>query len=157
MHCLPIVGSTLEVVLVIGQMIAHHGRVALRSVCTATGNLVAEHDAGTRELPRTWMLENIRPPFVLATGLMQQDIAQANEEIRRNTTPAYRSPEQVDLYQGHVVSEKVDIWALGVMLFKLAFFHTPFEDVRGKVEDSGILKGLSDRKVGVCNMEKACW
>ncbi|CAN0041743.1 unnamed protein product, partial [Sphacelaria rigidula] len=71
-----------------------------------------------------------------------QDIAAADEEIRRNTTPAYRSPEQVDLFQGHRVTEKVDIWALGVMLFKLAFFHTPFEDVRGNVEAAGILNGL---------------
>lgn len=78
----------------------------------------------------------------------EQDIQQANEDIRRNTTPAYRSPEQVDLFQGHVVSEKVDIWALGVVLFKLAFFQTPFEDTKGNVDAGAILKGLGDRKVG---------
>lgn len=72
----------------------------------------------------------------------------ANEDIRMNTTLAYRSPEQVDLFQGHVVSEKVDIWALGVILFKLAFFQTPFEDNRGNVDTGAILKGLGDRKVG---------
>lgn len=78
-----------------------------------------------------------------------QEIASATDEIRRNTTPAYRSPEQVALFQGHVVNEKVDIWALGVMLFKLAFFHTPFEDVRGNVEATRILNGLGDRKVTI--------
>lgn len=82
-------------------------------------------------------------------GWQRQDIALAYDEIRRNTTPAYRSPEQVALHLGHVVSEKVDIWALGVMLYKLAFFHTPFEDMRGRVDDSSILKGLGDRKVRV--------
>ncbi|CAN0236291.1 unnamed protein product, partial [Ectocarpus fasciculatus] len=63
--------------------------------------------------------------------LREQEIQIANDDIRRNTTAAYRSPEQVDLFQGHVVNEKVDIWALGVILFKLAFFQTPFEDNKG--------------------------
>lgn len=72
----------------------------------------------------------------------------ANEDIRRNTTPAYRSPEQVDLFQGHVISEKVDIWALGVILFKLACFQTPFEDSKGNVDAKAILNGLGDRRVG---------
>ncbi|CAN0311256.1 unnamed protein product, partial [Ectocarpus sp. 4 AP-2014] len=65
--------------------------------------------------------------------LSPKEIQIANEDIRRNTTAAYRSPEQVDLFQGHVVSEKVDIWALGVILFKLAFFQTPFEDNKGNI------------------------
>lgn len=56
----------------------------------------------------------------------------------------------MDLFQGHVISEKVDIWALGVILFKLAFFHTPFEDNKGNVDAGAILKGLGDRKVGGC-------
>lgn len=46
------------------------------------------------------------------------------------------------------MSEKVDIWALGVILFELAFFQTPFEDNKGTVEGGAILKGLGDRKVG---------
>lgn len=54
----------------------------------------------------------------------------------------------MDLFQGHVISEKVDIWALGVILFKLAFFQTPFEDNKGNVDANNILKGLGDRKVG---------
>lgn len=47
------------------------------------------------------------------------------------------------------MSEKVDIWALGVILFKLAFFQTPFEDNRGNVDANEILKGLGERKVSV--------
>lgn len=54
----------------------------------------------------------------------------------------------MDLFQGHIISEKVDIWALGVILFKLAFFQTPFEDNKGNVDAGAILKGLGDRKVG---------
>lgn len=35
----------------------------------------------------------------------------------------------VDLYSNKNISEKVDIWALGVLLYKLAYFTTPFEMV----------------------------
>jgi serine/threonine protein kinase len=38
---------------------------------------------------------------------------------------------QVDLHSGHVVSQQVDIWALGVLLYKLAFGRTPFEGNTG--------------------------
>lgn len=61
----------------------------------------------------------------------------------------------MDLFQGHVVSEKVDIWALGVILYKLAFFQTPFEDNKGNVDGGAILKGLGDKKVG--GWVGGCW
>eukprot|EP00636_Phaeomonas_parva_P016677 CAMPEP_0118869440 /NCGR_PEP_ID=MMETSP1163-20130328/12771_1 /TAXON_ID=124430 /ORGANISM="Phaeomonas parva, Strain CCMP2877" /LENGTH=1284 /DNA_ID=CAMNT_0006804333 /DNA_START=51 /DNA_END=3901 /DNA_ORIENTATION=- len=64
------------------------------------------------------------------------------EEISRNTTLAYRAPEQVDLYRQQPVSEKVDIWALGCMIYKLCYFRTPFEDNQGNVEKIGILNGI---------------
>lgn len=53
-----------------------------------------------------------------------------------------------------MISEKVDIWALGVILFKLAFFQTPFEDNKGNVDAGAILKGLGDRKVGDASREE---
>lgn len=52
---------------------------------------------------------------------------------------AYRSPEMVDLYQRKKLSEKVDIWALGCLLYKLSFFTTPFEDANGVVSSMAIL------------------
>uniref|UniRef100_A0A915HKF9 non-specific serine/threonine protein kinase n=1 Tax=Romanomermis culicivorax TaxID=13658 RepID=A0A915HKF9_ROMCU len=48
------------------------------------------------------------------------------DEIARFTTLSYRAPELVDLYSGFPITTKVDIWALGVMLFKLCFFTLPF-------------------------------
>jgi len=47
----------------------------------------------------------------------------------------------VDLYLGHEVGPKVDVWALGILLFALACFKTPFEDPGGNVEKMGILSG----------------
>eukprot|EP01062_Namystynia_karyoxenos_P067450 TRINITY_DN61401_c0_g1_i1.p1 TRINITY_DN61401_c0_g1~~TRINITY_DN61401_c0_g1_i1.p1 ORF type:complete len:368 (+),score=109.31 TRINITY_DN61401_c0_g1_i1:67-1104(+) len=56
------------------------------------------------------------------------DIATAEEEISRNTTLQYRAPEQIDLWQKRRIDERVDCWALGVMLFYLAFMELPFAE-----------------------------
>ncbi|GAM17149.1 hypothetical protein SAMD00019534_003240 [Acytostelium subglobosum LB1] len=51
----------------------------------------------------------------------------AEDDINTFTTLFYRAPEMVDLYQRQLINEKVDIWALGCLLFKMAFFVDPFE------------------------------
>ena len=51
----------------------------------------------------------------------------ATDDIETYTRPPYRSPEQTDLYSGYPVNEKVDIWALGIMLFYLCFNQQPFD------------------------------
>ncbi|XP_067125876.1 AP2-associated protein kinase 1-like isoform X2 [Centruroides vittatus] len=64
-----------------------------------------------------------------ATNIMDpqaQGIPAIEEEIRRYTTISYRSPEMVDLYSGHPITTKADIWALGCLLYKLCFFTLPF-------------------------------
>lgn len=55
------------------------------------------------------------------------DIAILSHDIYVHTTPQYRSPEMIDLYKCLPIDEKSDIWALGVFLYKLLFFITPFE------------------------------
>ncbi|KAK3119101.1 hypothetical protein QOZ80_9BG0713840 [Eleusine coracana subsp. coracana] len=47
--------------------------------------------------------------------------------IRKHTTPAYRAPEMWDLYRREVICEKVDIWALGCLLYRICYFKCAFD------------------------------
>ncbi|KAM5272079.1 cyclin-G-associated kinase isoform 2-T2 [Ctenodactylus gundi] len=57
-----------------------------------------------------------------------QKRAVVEDEITRNTTPMYRTPEIIDLYSNFPIGEKQDIWALGCILYLLCFRQHPFED-----------------------------
>ncbi|EDV25541.1 uncharacterized protein TRIADDRAFT_24131 [Trichoplax adhaerens] len=65
-----------------------------------------------------------------AVGVIQTadhaNIPQLEEDIKRNTTLAYRAPEMIDLYSEKPISTKADIWALGCLLYKLCFYSLPF-------------------------------
>lgn len=47
--------------------------------------------------------------------------------IRKHTTPAYRAPEMWDLYRREVISEKVDIWALGCLMYRICYLKSAFD------------------------------
>ncbi|KAG6108152.1 hypothetical protein E4U31_007883 [Claviceps sp. LM219 group G6] len=51
-----------------------------------------------------------------------------DEDVQKHTTLQYRAPEMVDVYRKQPLNEKSDIWALGVFLYKLCYYTTPFED-----------------------------
>ncbi|EPS27772.1 hypothetical protein PDE_02716 [Penicillium oxalicum 114-2] len=51
------------------------------------------------------------------------------DDVQRHTTIQYRSPEMIDVYRKQPIDEKSDIWALGVFLYKLCYYTTPFEEV----------------------------
>ncbi|CAI2037515.1 hypothetical protein SEUBUCD650_0I00830 [Saccharomyces eubayanus] len=63
----------------------------------------------------------IRPPK------NPQEFNYVQHDILTNTTAQYRSPEMIDLYRGLPIDEKSDIWALGVFLYKICYYTTPFE------------------------------
>jgi AP2-associated kinase len=51
-----------------------------------------------------------------------------DEDVQKHTTMQYRAPEMIDVYRKQPLNEKADIWALGVLLYKLCYYTTPFED-----------------------------
>ncbi len=69
------------------------------------------------------------------------DITRMADVVDRTTTPHYRPPELADLHLRMHVGPKVDVWALGVALYKLMFHVTPFEDAAGNSQRMGILSG----------------
>ncbi|CCH43642.1 putative serine/threonine-protein kinase KCC4 [Wickerhamomyces ciferrii] len=56
------------------------------------------------------------------------EFAILQNDVLRNTTAQYRAPEMIDLYRGLPIDEKSDIWALGIFLYKLCYYTTPFEE-----------------------------
>ncbi|KAK0520705.1 Ark- serine/threonine protein kinase [Tilletia horrida] len=62
------------------------------------------------------------------------DAARALEaDLNRHTTLQYRAPEMVDVYRRPpiAIGEPADVWALGVLLYKLCYYTTPFEENGG--------------------------
>ncbi|KAF7731215.1 hypothetical protein EC973_000630 [Apophysomyces ossiformis] len=57
-----------------------------------------------------------------------QEVQKVEDDIQRHTTLQYRAPEMIDVYQKKPINEKADIWALGVLLYKLCYYTTPFEE-----------------------------
>lgn len=60
-----------------------------------------------------------------------EELKRLEMELNKTTTLPYRPPEMVDVYQRKVIDEKADIWALGVLLYKLCYYTTPFEENGG--------------------------
>jgi len=81
-----------------------------------------------------------------------------SELIDRFTTPSYRSPEMIDLYQRKELSTKVDIWALGCVFFLLAYFEHPFPegakmsilDAKYKIPDKGRYSKKVSKLIKLC-------
>jgi serine/threonine protein kinase len=62
------------------------------------------------------------------------------DEIEAHTTLDIRAPEQVDIHSNSAICEKVDIWALGVVLFIMCTGRNPFAvPSTGVVEKLGIV------------------
>ncbi|PSS11978.1 Serine/threonine-protein kinase [Actinidia chinensis var. chinensis] len=56
-----------------------------------------------------------------------EDMGIEEDNIRKHTTPAYRAPEMWDLFLRELINEKVDIWALGCLLFRICYFKSAFD------------------------------
>jgi serine/threonine protein kinase len=80
----------------------------------------------------------------------RSEVGLVQDEIDRLTTPQYRAPEQCSVQSGAVLGTKarhprpapslprcrahgtqIDVWALGVMLYQMAFKRTPWDSTLG--------------------------
>ncbi|CAD6992789.1 unnamed protein product [Ceratitis capitata] len=59
-------------------------------------------------------------------GAKQRNLLE--DQLSSVTTPMYRAPEMLDTWSNYEIGVKVDIWALGCILYALCFQKHPFED-----------------------------
>ncbi|XP_037946068.1 cyclin-G-associated kinase [Teleopsis dalmanni] len=62
----------------------------------------------------------------LEWGATQRGVLE--EQLNSVTTPMYRAPEMLDTWSNYEIGTKLDIWALGCILYVLCFQKHPFED-----------------------------
>uniref|UniRef100_A0A0K8VGN7 Cyclin-G-associated kinase n=1 Tax=Bactrocera latifrons TaxID=174628 RepID=A0A0K8VGN7_BACLA len=59
-------------------------------------------------------------------GAKQRNLLE--DQLSSVTTPMYRAPEMLDTWSNYEIGIKVDVWALGCILYALCFQKHPFED-----------------------------
>ncbi|CAM9309952.1 unnamed protein product, partial [Hapterophycus canaliculatus] len=112
----------------------------LSVVCDVVSAVKYLHDKGIthRDIKLENILRSSSGPYKLCDfgSCVQGEVPlqtaeqRANEEevVEKTTTQMYRAPEMVDLYLERQLTEKVDVWALGCVLYAMCYLKNPFQD-----------------------------
>ncbi|KAN0045108.1 hypothetical protein ACTA71_006636 [Dictyostelium dimigraforme] len=73
----------------------------------------------------------------------RKDALSLQDEVEQNTTPFYRAPELFDIPSDCQIDERIDVWALGCLLYTMAYNNSPFEVCDNEPNGSVALKVLS--------------
>ena len=71
--------------------------------------------------------------------MTKENFGRIQSEITNFTQLEYRAPEQLDLHSGYPINEKVDSWAIGVVLYQMMYFKMPFESSERENQVEGIV------------------
>ncbi|CAI4052018.1 hypothetical protein SUVZ_14G3010 [Saccharomyces uvarum] len=118
-----------------------HESEILQIMCQVTQGVAAMHALQPPLIHRDIKIENVLISakneyklcdFGSVCGVIRpprnpQELSYVEQDVLKNTTAQYRSPEMVDIFRGLPIDEKSDIWALGILLYKLCYYTTPFE------------------------------
>eukprot|EP01063_Lacrimia_lanifica_P020519 TRINITY_DN27813_c0_g1_i1.p1 TRINITY_DN27813_c0_g1~~TRINITY_DN27813_c0_g1_i1.p1 ORF type:complete len:1007 (+),score=348.85 TRINITY_DN27813_c0_g1_i1:69-3089(+) len=79
--------------------------------------------------PAVWKLAGLESATAVAWRCVTPThVAIGYDEVERFTTPACRPPELIDLWRGTRCDQQVDLWGLGVALYRLLYGAAPFDD-----------------------------
>lgn len=93
--------------------------------------ITAPADSSKRPTYKLCDFGSAKPILSRRAPRSMDELKRLEADLNRSTTLPYRPPEMVDVYQRRVIDEKADIWALGVLLYKLCYYTTPFEENGG--------------------------
>ncbi|KDO28533.1 NAK protein kinase [Saprolegnia parasitica CBS 223.65] len=74
------------------------------------------------------------------------DALKAQETASIHSSMAYRAPELYDVATGAVLTSRTDVWAMGCLLYAMAFGYSPFEC---SISDAGQIKVIEVTYLGV--------